>query len=149
MTTALSVWLMSDAPASRRQAVLGSGYRGLRSIIANPTALVGLVIVAVLVLLAVFAPLVAMGKSPLVQDLSGRLAAPSGEHWFGTDNAGRDILSRVLYGMRNTLLLGLIGALLGIVLSLVASAIINHSGITWIPPGRMSLAPLTIRVVGA
>ena len=56
-------------------------------------------------------------------------------------------------GIRNLfvcegMLLGLIGALLGIVLSLVASAIINHSGITWIPPGRMSLAPLTIRVVG-
>lgn len=38
---------------------------------------------------------------------------PSGEHLVGTDNAGRDILSRVLYGMRNTLLLGLIGVVVG------------------------------------
>ena len=96
MTTALSLWLMSDAPTSRRQAIFGNTYRGLRSIIGNPTALVGLIIVGALVLLAVFAPVFAFGKSPLDQDLAGRLAAPSSAHWFGTDELGRDIYTRTL-----------------------------------------------------
>jgi len=125
MTTALSSWLMSDAPASRRQAVLGNSYRGLRSIIANPTALVGLVIVAVLILLAIFAPVVAMGKSPLVQDLAGRLAAPSGTHWFGTDELGRDIFTRTLYGARVTLT---IVALVSIVVAPIGLAVGTIAG---------------------
>ena len=101
--TALAQWLMSDAPTSRRQAVLGNTYRGVRSIFTNPTALVGLIIVTLLILLAIFAPWVAMGKSPLDQDLAGRLAAPSAAHWFGTDELGRDIFTRTLYGARVTL----------------------------------------------
>ncbi len=101
--TALAQWLMSDAPTSRRQAVLGNTYRGVRSIFTNPTALVGLIIVTLLILLAILAPWVAMGKSPLDQDLAGRLAAPSAAHWFGTDELGRDIFTRTLYGARVTL----------------------------------------------
>jgi len=101
--TALAQWLMSDAPTSRRQAVLGNTYRGVRSIFTNPTALVGLIIVTLLILLAIFAPWVAMGRSPLDQDLAGRLAAPSAAHWFGTDELGRDIFTRTLYGARVTL----------------------------------------------
>jgi peptide/nickel transport system permease protein len=103
MTTALGQWLISDAPTSRRQAIIGNGYRGVRSIVSSPTALAGLVIVAVLIVLAVFAPWFAMGKSPLDQDLAGRLASPSTTHWFGTDELGRDIFTRTLYGARVTL----------------------------------------------
>ncbi len=103
MTTVLGQWLMSEAPTSRRQAIFGNTYRGLRSIVGNPTALIGLVIVGVLILAAVFAPWLSLGKSPLEQDLAGRLAAPSGAHWFGTDELGRDIFTRTLYGARVTL----------------------------------------------
>ena len=103
MITALGQWLMSEAPTSRRQAILGNTYRGVRSIVTNPTALVGLMIVGVLVLSAVFAPWLSLGKSPLDQDLAGRLAAPSADHWFGTDELGRDIFTRTLYGARVTL----------------------------------------------
>ena len=99
----LGQWLMSEAPASRRQAILGNLYRGLRAIIANPAALAGLVIVGVLMVAAIFAPLLTMGNSPLEQDLAGRLAAPSATHWFGTDELGRDIFARTLYGARVTL----------------------------------------------
>jgi peptide/nickel transport system permease protein len=103
MTTALGQWLISDAPTSRRQAIIGNGYRGVRSILASPTALAGLIIVAVLIVLAVLAPWFTMGKSPLDQDLAGRLASPSPAHWFGTDELGRDIYARTLYGARVTL----------------------------------------------
>lgn len=96
-------WLMSDAPTSRRQAVLGNAWRGLISIVSNPAAFAGLLIIAALILMAAFAPLLAGDKSPLAQDLANRLAPPSAQHWFGTDELGRDIYARTLYGARVTL----------------------------------------------
>ena len=96
MSTSLTTWLMDEAPQSRRQAVIGSLYRRWRSIIANPAALVGLVIVTLLILIAICAPLLDRGISPIAQDLNNRLAAPSAAHWFGTDELGRDIYSRTL-----------------------------------------------------
>ncbi len=75
-------------------------------------ALAAAIVFVTLVLAAIAAPLIAP-YDPYNTDLPSAMQAPSGEHWFGTDNAGRDILSRVLYGMRNTLLLGLIGVVVG------------------------------------
>lgn len=103
MSENLTQWLMSEAPASRRQAVLGNVYRGFLAFVSNPAALAGLFIVAVLILMAIFAPLLAGGVSPIEQNLASRLAPPSAEHWFGTDELGRDIYARTLYGARVTL----------------------------------------------
>ena len=103
MSENLTHWLMSDAPASRRQAVLGNVYRGFLAFVSNPAALAGLFIVAVLILMALFAPLLAGGISPIEQNLASRLAPPSAGHWFGTDELGRDIYARTLYGARVTL----------------------------------------------
>ena len=75
-------------------------------------ALAAAIVFVTLVLAAIAAPLIAP-YDPYNTDLPSAMQPPSGEHWFGTDNAGRDILSRVLYGMRNTLLLGLIGVVVG------------------------------------
>lgn len=112
MKSPLSLWLMNDAPRSRRQAVLGNLYRGLLALISNPPALIGLLIVSVLVLIAILAPLLDRGISPIAQDLNNRLAAPSAAHWFGTDELGRDIFSRTLYGSRVTLtIVGLVSIL--------------------------------------
>ncbi len=103
MSENLTQWLMSEAPASRRQAVLGNVYRGFLAFVSNPAALAGLFIVAVLILMAIFAPLLAGGISPIEQNLASRLAPPSAAHWFGTDELGRDIYARTLYGARVTL----------------------------------------------
>ena len=65
---------------------------------------VGLTLVAILILMALLAPLIAP-FNPNVQTMSSRLLAPSAQHWFGTDGFGRDLLSRVIYGTRPTLLL--------------------------------------------
>ena len=70
MTDTLATWLITDAPASRRQAVIGNLYRGAVAILRNPTALVGLIIVALLVLTAIFAPWLS-AQSPIAQDLAG------------------------------------------------------------------------------
>lgn len=112
MSQTLSHWLLDEAPRSRRQAVLGSLYRGLLALVSNPPALIGLLIVTALVLIALFAPLLDRGISPIAQDLSNRLAPPSAAHWFGTDELGRDIYSRTLYGSRVTLtIVGLVSVL--------------------------------------
>ena len=66
----LGQWLSSDAPASRRQAVLGNIYRGAGTLLANPAAVIGLLIVVALALVAVFAPLVAGFRSPIEQNLA-------------------------------------------------------------------------------
>lgn len=86
----------------------------VRRFLRNRAAVVGLVLVIVLALLAVFAPLLAP-YAPDAQNLRARLRAPSTEHWFGTDEFGRDILSRVLYGARISLLTGLVPVLSGLV----------------------------------
>jgi len=65
---------------------------------------IGLTLVAVLVLTALLAPLLAP-FDPNMQTISARLLSPSAQHWFGTDGFGRDLLSRVIYGARPTLLL--------------------------------------------
>lgn len=65
---------------------------------------VGLTLVAILILMALLAPLIAP-FDPNLQTMSSRLLPPSAQHWFGTDGFGRDLLSRVIYGARPTLLL--------------------------------------------
>jgi ABC-type dipeptide/oligopeptide/nickel transport system permease subunit len=75
-------------------------------------ALVSAVLLGLIVLSAMCAPWVAP-YDPYYTDLNKTMQPPSAEHWFGTDNTGRDMLSRVLYGARNTLVMGLAGVLLG------------------------------------
>jgi peptide/nickel transport system permease protein len=94
---AWQAWLTTDAPASRRQARLGESYRLGRAFFRHPLAMVGLAIVLLLAMVAALAPLVAPG-SPTAQDLASRLQPPGARHWLGTDEFGRDILSRLLYG---------------------------------------------------
>jgi peptide/nickel transport system permease protein len=118
-------WLMSDAPASRRQAVIGNFYRGFRSIVSNPAALAGLIIITVLIFMAIFAPVLGGGMSPLDQDLANRLAPPSALHWFGTDELGRDIYVRTLHGARVTLT---IVALVSIVVAPIGLAVGTLAG---------------------
>ena len=74
-------------------------------------ALAGLVLTAI-VLAALFAPWISP-YDPYFTDLTKVMRPPDAEHWFGTDNTGRDIFSRVLYGTRNTLMLGLVGVVVG------------------------------------
>jgi len=128
MTDTLASWLQSDAPTSRRQAVAGNAYRAVRSILTNPTAMAGLLIVVLLILMAIFAPLLSGGKSPLDQDLAMRLAAPSAAHWFGTDELGRDILARTLYGARVTLTIVLLVSVVVVPIGLAVGTIAGYRG---------------------
>jgi peptide/nickel transport system permease protein len=100
-------WLTTDSPHSRRQARLGQFWRQWLAFKRNPLAVAGLVIVATLLLIAIFAPLIAT-HDPIAQTLDRRLLAPSSAHFFGTDALGRDIFSRIVHGARVTLVIVLL-----------------------------------------
>jgi peptide/nickel transport system permease protein len=95
----------------------------LQRVNSQPLAVLGAVLLAVIVVTAIFAPVIAPAN-PAVIDLSHRLAPPSATHWLGADELGRDILSRILYGARLSLIVAVsvVGCslLLGIVLGGIA-----------------------------
>ncbi len=84
----------------------------LRRLARDKVAVVAALLLTTIGLAAIFAPLVAP-YDPYLTDLTKVMQPPSAEHWFGTDNTGRDILSRIIYGSRNTLMLGLVGVIVG------------------------------------
>jgi peptide/nickel transport system permease protein len=104
------------------------GQRGLvRQLVADRTALAGLVIVTIVVVLALAAPLIAP-HDPDLQDVANRLADPSSEHLLGTDNLGRDELSRLLYGARVSLLATLAIGVAILTVGLVVGTIAGMAG---------------------
>ena len=97
----------------------------------NPGALIGFTLVGLFVLCAVFAPFLAP-EDPRAGDL-GRLGGsccpgPSGDHWFGVDQQGRDELSRILYGARFSLLIGVVSVAVGLSIGLVFGSIAGYVG---------------------
>ncbi|MEX0673737.1 MAG: ABC transporter permease [Gaiellaceae bacterium] len=95
----------------------------------NPGAIMGFALVLFFVVVAVFAPWIAP-YSPRAQGLEGRLLAapPSGDHLFGLDQLGRDQLSRVIYGARYSLLIGVVSVSVGLSVGLLFGAIAGYLG---------------------
>ena len=87
----------------------------------------GIVICLGWILAAVFAPVIAP-YDPITQDLTLRLNAPSASHWFGTDNFGRDIFSRVIYGGRYSLLAGCLSVTIAGVIGTFYGALAGYVG---------------------
>jgi peptide/nickel transport system permease protein len=120
-------WLLSETPTSRAQARLGRIYLAAGQLVRNPLALVGLVIVGLLLLVAALAPELET-HDPFAQDLQRRLGPPSAEHWFGTDQLGRDILSRVVHGSRLTLMIVVLVAVIVGPLGLLIGTVAGYLG---------------------
>jgi peptide/nickel transport system permease protein len=113
------------AEAQRLAPAIAAGRTGLaRQLVADRTALAGLVIVAVVLFCAVAAPLLAP-QDPALQDVLHRLQGPSGAHLLGTDQLGRDELSRILYGARTSVLTAIV---VGIAILLVGIVVGTVSG---------------------
>jgi len=125
--SAVIAWLTTATPASRDQARAGRLYRGTLALLANPLAAIGLVVVAILLLVALFAPLLAP-YPPDAQDLASRLLPPSAEHPFGTDQLGRDILSRVIWGSRITLAIVALAAVTVAPIGLAVGIVAGYRG---------------------
>jgi peptide/nickel transport system permease protein len=114
--TGARIWRLSSlTPASR--------YYWVRLLFENRAALISLVLLVVMVLVAIFAPVIAPADPEHVNP-ADRLDPPSASAWFGTDDLGRDVFSRVIYGAQTSLLVGVtvtIGAtVLGSLIGLVA-----------------------------
>jgi ABC-type dipeptide/oligopeptide/nickel transport system permease subunit len=84
----------------------------LRRLAKDKPAFVAFAVLVIIAVMAILAPVIAP-FDPYDNDLRARLKPPSAEHWFGTDVQGRDIFSRLLYGIRMTLLIGLSGVAIG------------------------------------
>ncbi len=93
----------------------------------QPLAALGVALLAVFVVCAVFAPWLAP-QDPAQLDLPGRLMGPSWSHWFGTDELGRDILSRTLYGARISLIVAVSVVGLSLAVGLVAGGLAGFYG---------------------
>jgi peptide/nickel transport system permease protein len=93
----------------------------------NPLAAAGLVLVVVFSVFALFAPWIAP-QNPSHIDLASRLSSPSAAHWFGTDELGRDILSRVIYGARISMLVGASVVAGSLLLGLLIGCIAGYYG---------------------
>ncbi|MEQ1953772.1 nickel transporter permease [Mesorhizobium sp. CN2-181] len=120
-------WLLSERPQSRLQARLGRAYMTWRRFSANRLALIGLAIIVILLLLAAFAELIAP-YPPTVGDLRQGLLPPSAQHWFGTDDQGRDIFSRVVYGSRLTLYVIVLVAIIAAPVGLIVGTVAGYAG---------------------
>jgi peptide/nickel transport system permease protein len=100
-------------------------------LIRNPSAVLGAVFVAVFVICAIFAPLIAP-YGPKEQNLNllnlGKPIGPTSDHWFGVDLLGRDEFSRIIYGARFSLLIGVVSVAIGLSVGLVLGSIAGYVG---------------------
>ena len=116
-------WLLAEVPRSKSQARCQRFYIGWLEFQRNPVAMIGLVIILGLIGVAALAPWITASDG-LEPDLINRLQAPTAAHWFGTDQLGRDIFDRIIWGSRITLyIVGLVTIIvvpIGLVIGVIA-----------------------------
>jgi len=116
----MSVIALPQAESARRRA----GPHWTVLLVRRKTTLAGAILMALMLLLGILAPLIA--GDPAHMDVSGRLAAPGRAHWFGTDDVGRDVWSRVVYGARLSLLVGAAVVALSFVVGIVCGVVAGY-----------------------
>ncbi|MBT4568720.1 MAG: ABC transporter permease [Marinovum sp.] len=104
-----------------------TGNRSLRKLMNNRLAVVGLVLFSIILFTAVFAPLIT-SADPMKINLRNMSQPPSWEHWFGTDKTGRDVLARVLYGGRVSILVGLGSGIISAIIGVLIGAYTGYKG---------------------
>lgn len=118
---------------------VGSAGRGRR---APPSLVAGFAVVGAIVLLAVLAPVLS-SHNPTQQDLTNVLAAPSSRHWLGTDELGRDVWARLLYGARVDLRVAFLAVLFPFVFGTVLGALAGYVG-GWVDSVVMRVADIVV-----
>jgi peptide/nickel transport system permease protein len=120
-----------EAVEVQREAPSGLWRDAFYRLIRNPGAIVGFIFVFTFVIAAIFAPLIAT-HDPVEQNLlliaNGCCPGPSADHWFGVDLLGRDLFSRIIYGARVSLLIGVVSVAIGFSIGLVLGAIAGYVG---------------------
>ena len=114
---------LAGFPANERQTGQSQWRLAWRTLLRHPIGMIGLVGTALILLMALAAPLIAP-FDPIDPDYSALLQPPGADNWFGTDELGRDIFSRIVWGARETLKVGFAGMAVavggGVVLGLIA-----------------------------
>jgi peptide/nickel transport system permease protein len=132
------------------EAPSGLWREALHRLVRNPGAIVGFVLVAIFVLTAIFAPLIAP-YDPRTQNLGllaeGCCPGPSADHLFGVDDLGRDQFSRVIYGARYSLLIGVVAVTVGVSIGLLIGAVSGFVG-GWIDTLIMRLMDIMLSIPG-
>ncbi len=137
----LTEWLRNPNPASRLQSRLAQSYLSWLRLRRNGLAMLGLAITVALVLMAIFAPWLAP-YDPITQTLAERLQPPgTAGHWLGTDDFGRDIWTRILYGSRITLYIVLLVILTAPVFGLIIGTVAGYFG-GWIDTVLMRITDI-------
>ncbi len=125
--TRLHEWLLREEARTNSHAKAQRAYRGVVGFIRNPLAVLGAVIVVLLMLVAALAPVLAT-HDPIAQNLQRTLLPPSGEHFFGTDQVGRDVYSRVVHGSRITLYIVFLVTVIVTPVGLLVGAVSGYVG---------------------
>ena len=118
---------MRDAKPGMRRRKEGQLMQVLRRLAKNKMAMGGLIIVLVLIVLAILSPYI-MPYPYAQMDMMNMYAKPSADHWFGCDDLGRDIFSRLLYGARASLSLGIIATVFSTLIGIVIGSIVGYFG---------------------
>src|SRR5215207_8441632 len=106
------------------------GARAWRRLLQRKSAVLGLVVIVLFVLIAIFAPLIAP-YDPTQQSWTSIRKPPSAQHWFGTDESGRDLFARVIYGARASLLAGVVSISIALSLGVPFGLLAGYGG-RWI-----------------
>ena len=110
----------------KKRSTLGMAWRQLRR---NKGAILGMVLVALLIIVALAAPLIFDYDTQVIaNNVKERLQAPSAAHPFGTDDLGRDIMIRVIYGARYSLAVGVVAVLIALVIGITLGAAAGYIG---------------------
>jgi len=109
----------------KKQGKIKEIWRRLRK---SRTAMIGLVILILFILAAVFAEQIIPYKAAIRQNIRERMQGPSAGHWFGTDGYGRDVFARVLHGSRRSLSIGVVATALSLGAGLVLGAAVGYIG---------------------
>lgn len=119
MSETVQITAPTTAPTTGRALPLGALLR-------SPSGLAGLIITGLLALLAVASLLGLLPYDPAAQDTQTRLQAPSGAHWFGTDQFGRDIFSRTASGVGNSALIALVAVTFAAVVGTIGGVVAGY-----------------------
>ncbi|HSJ52552.1 MAG TPA: ABC transporter permease [Anaerolineae bacterium] len=136
-------------PASKSASL---GRDAWARLISNKLAVAGMVVIAILLLMAILGPYITPYDF-LVQDLQSRNQPPSAAYWLGTDDLGRDVLSRVVYGARTATIVAFSTTLVSLAIGITLGAIAGYSGgkkdsfIAWLIDMTMSVPTLLVAVV--
>ena len=121
--TASTTTVTSGLKVRRASSIGLAGRRFLR----QKTAMVALIFIVLEMLMAVFAPWIAP-YDPYYSDYTATYQGPSREHWMGTDDLGRDVFARVVYGARVSLTVGILAVAVSVMIGLILGALSGFYG---------------------